>query len=298
MKISLVKQEDIDKTKWNSCVHYALNGNIFGYKWYLDHIAKDWDALVEGDYESVFPLIWRPGWLNQYKELVQPALISAIGIYSVHVLSPKRVQAFLDLIPEAYRVINITVDEMSLPAKDNNFKQQSITNHQLLLREPYEVLEERFDPTLKVQIQQAESASLLPALNLKPEVVADFFKKHHPIKKNKDEIFHALQRIMYNVLHRGWGFSSGVKDAEGNLLAANFFIFSHGKVMSLIPTASKEGEQLGALPFLFDLLIKAQAGKPLILDFNKESADLAVAFGAKDLNYYQIQRDLRKWGVF
>ncbi len=64
MNIRFVPQEDIDKTKWNSCVHYAINGNIFGYMWYLNNVAKKWDALVEEDYESVFPLIWRYKYLN------------------------------------------------------------------------------------------------------------------------------------------------------------------------------------------------------------------------------------------
>ena len=56
MEIRFVKKEDIDKIKWNSCVHYAINGNIFGYMWFLDSVSKEWDALVEGDYESVLPL--------------------------------------------------------------------------------------------------------------------------------------------------------------------------------------------------------------------------------------------------
>ena len=50
MDIRLVPQEEIDKTKWNSCVHYAANGKIFGYKWYLDNVAIDWVGLVVLDY--------------------------------------------------------------------------------------------------------------------------------------------------------------------------------------------------------------------------------------------------------
>jgi hypothetical protein len=48
MAVRWVKREDIDKVKWNSCVHYAYNGNIFGYVWYLDFIGKSWndDILV------------------------------------------------------------------------------------------------------------------------------------------------------------------------------------------------------------------------------------------------------------
>lgn len=58
MEIKFVFREEIDKVKWNSCVYYVINGNIFGYMWYLDYIVKDWDVLVEGDYELVFFLVW------------------------------------------------------------------------------------------------------------------------------------------------------------------------------------------------------------------------------------------------
>ena len=79
MNIQYLKSADIDKVKWNSCVHYANNGNIFGYMWFLDFVAKDWDALVEGDYESVFPLVWREGLFGR-KELYQPSLMREMGI--------------------------------------------------------------------------------------------------------------------------------------------------------------------------------------------------------------------------
>ena len=93
MEIRFIEGKDIDKVKWNSCIHYATNGNIFAYKWFLDYVAKDWHALVEGDYESVFPLVWKKGLLGK-DELYQPSLMRELGIYSINVLSRARVQRF------------------------------------------------------------------------------------------------------------------------------------------------------------------------------------------------------------
>ncbi len=56
MDVRFVPREEIDKVKWNSCVHYANNGNIFGYVWYLDQVAREWDALIEGDYYTYIGL--------------------------------------------------------------------------------------------------------------------------------------------------------------------------------------------------------------------------------------------------
>lgn len=298
MEIKLVKNEEIDKVKWNSCVHYANNGNVFGYKWFLDHVAKDWDGLVEGDYESVFPLVWRKGLLGS-KELHQPPLMRELGLYSIHALSAKRVEHFLNAIPNEYKRIEIVVNEQINLPKNHDFKVEELYNHQMLLTESYEILHQHYTDAIKEKLTIAAENKLVPNSNLKPEVIADFYRKHAKDRQYLERNFHALQRIMYNVLHRGWGFASGMQDENGELLAVNFFIYSHNKVLSLIPVESPRGAAFGALAYLFDLLLRTHAGRPMILDFNTTKTDeLALGLGARENLYYKIGRDRRKWVIF
>ena len=96
---------------------------------------------------------------------------------------------------------------------------------------------------------------------------------------------------MYNVLHRGWGFASAARSTSGELLAVNFFIFSHNTIMSLLPLESPRGREVGALLYLFQMLIRLQANKPVILDFNTMEPDaLAEAFGAQTNPYLRVRR--------
>lgn len=290
MDIRLIKQEDIDKVKWNSCVHYANNGNIFGYKWYLDHVAKDWDGLVEGDYESVFPLVWRKG-LWGGKVLYQPDLMRELGIYTINAPSSKRIKAFLAAIPSEYKQIDIVLNEQNhypdVPAFDTAIH----TNHQLLLARPFEELEEAFAPVVHEAVEKATQAGIVLDSNVKPETIADFYKQHSQDKKGKERNFHTIQRIMYNVLHRGWGFASAARSKSGELLAVNFFIYSHNTMMSLVPLESPAGREVGALTYLFQMLIRTQANRPLILDFNTMEPDaLAEAFGAQSNPYLRVKR--------
>ena len=297
MDIKFVAGKDIDKVKWNSCVHYAGNGNIFGYMWFLDFVGKQWDALVEGDYESVFPLVWREGFLGG-KELYQPDLMREMGIYSINVLSQKRVSSFLNAIPDEYRLVRINLNERNQPPETVDFKVDYWTNHQLLLNKPYEILEENFSEALHDQLEAAEAAGLVTTTSIKPETIADFYRRHTR-DRNRERNFHALQRIMYNVLHRGWGYAVGAYTTEGTLVAVNFYIYSHGKVMSLVPLQSAEGAKLNALPFLFSMLIRSHGNRPLVLDFNtREDDPIARSFGALPNKYYQIEKDKRILGVF
>lgn len=295
MEIKFVKHEDIDQLRWNSCVHYAGNGHVYGYKWYLDNVVGEWDGLVEGEYESVWPLIWRP-LPGGAKELFLPELVGSAGIYSVHVLSRARVEAFWKNLPEEYRLRQLRFAPGTRPP-EVDLPVQSLENHRLYLQGSYEEIESRYSDQLREKLLKAEDLSLRPlSKTAKPEDLADFFKKYSPRKRSRNQTFHALQRIMYNALHRGIGFVSGVEDADGQRLAMNFFIFSHGKIMSLMPVVNAAGRRKHALAYLFDLMIRTNAGRPLMMDFNfLEKGDLAKDFGAQHILQYQLERRPSLW---
>ncbi|MCH2081866.1 MAG: hypothetical protein MK226_05710 [Saprospiraceae bacterium] len=278
MNIRLIEGQDIDKVKWNSCVHYAINGNIFGYKWFLDHVAKDWDALVEGDYESVFPLVWKEGRFGN-RSLYQPSIIRELGIYSINTLSQTRVTEFINHIPEEYKSVNIALNERNFVSEETGYELEKKQNHQLYLGQPYEILSEAYDADLKAKLQEHETMLLIPASNIKPERIADFYKKHTNLPAKELEYnYHAIMRVMYNALHRGWGFATGVTDREQNLLAVNFFLYSHNKVMSFLPVESPEGKAKNALYLLMDMIIQSHANKQMILDFNTQEDNILAAY--------------------
>ena len=298
MKIQFLKREDIDKTKWNSCVHFAHNGNIFGYMWYLDNVAKEWDALVEGDYESVFPLIGRTKYLG-VKELYQPLLMRECGLYSSHQVTPQRSNAFLEAIPAEYKVLDIHLNEQQ-QLETANYPKWKLTqqkNHQLYLLKSYDDIALKYTPATVQKLEQGWMDNLIPSNAIKPEQIVDFWKKYTKNRQELDRSYHAYLRIMYNLLHRGWGNGAAILDSKQNILGVNFFVYSHSKVMRLLSAYSPEGIKKGADLLQYDLLIRNHAGKPFILDFNT-SEDFPLAYGAEATFYQKIQRDNRKWKIF
>lgn len=288
MEIKYLPSDELDKTKWNSCVHYANNGQIYGYMWYLDQVAKTWDALVEGDYESVMPLPWQTNWRGR-KQLLQPALIDSLSIYSIHVLSPARIRAFLEAVPEELKHWELMLD--FAPGELSGYQTNPVANHLLPLQASYEALADSFSRELLLNLEQAERAELRIQSGIKPEEVADFYERYATWDSARSTNKHGLLRIMYNALHRGWGFSSGSYSPDQELLAANFYIYSHGRVLSLCPVESPKGRELGALAAQINLLLRSHAERPLWLDFNTGQAwELALAFGAQPLNRYQVRR--------
>lgn len=285
MEIQLIPHQEIDKVKWNSCVHYATNGNVFGYKWYLDTVAKEWDALVEGDYESVLPLF-----VTERADLLeQPQLLREAGIYSIHLLSQKRAQAFIAAIPAQYTNIQLQLNEgIQLPT-DIGYEISTIKNHQLLLIDPYDKMVQKYAPALRTQLKSASIKSLLPSSNVKPEKIAQLFKETSASTRANEVAFHAYQRIMYNALHRGWGATFGVTDTDRNLLSAGFFIYSQGRMLQLVTATNTKGKSLGAYDYLMDNILQSHSGRPLVLDFNT-SDHLPKRFGARENHFLRLER--------
>ena len=79
MPVHYITYQQIDKSKWDNCIDTAANGLVYGYSFYLDAMAKHWDALVLDDYEAVMPLTWRKKFGIRY--LYQPAFTQQLGIF-------------------------------------------------------------------------------------------------------------------------------------------------------------------------------------------------------------------------
>jgi len=298
MAVRWMKREDIDKVKWNSCIHYAYNGNIFGYIWYLDFIGKSWSALIEDDYQAVMPLIYRNG-LNK-QEIYQPDFIRELGVFSYAALNASRVNLFFDAIPKAYRLIEMQVSEECKPMESQGFKLKEKTNHVLSLLQSYESLADRYSPAFKNALDRSLSLGFRSSESITPEQFASFYETHGGGKKNERERRkHALLRIIYNAMHRGWGFLSGITDENGDLCAADFYITSHSRMMSLAPVITKKGETSGAAALQFDFLIRTNAGKPLLFDFNEDHLFInPTHVHAMAYPFFEIKRDVRIAGIW
>lgn len=262
MDIRFIPQEEIDKQLYNSCVHFATNGSIYGYDWYLNNTARDWDVLVEGDqYFSVLPLPKVKNWLGQTL-LEQPRLVPELALYSVRPLSPKRVQAFWDAVPDNFKKGKLVLEPWSIP-EQSRFQFSEATGSVLDLSPAYEKVIDDFPAAYFSELAKADLADLMPTGHLKPERLADLYQTYHPAKADKDWHFHTLQRLMYQALHRGWGAPFGLQTRDGELLAAYFLMYSHGRIFPLLKVVTPTGQQVGAATRLWDDILRGHCGRPL-----------------------------------
>ncbi len=303
MEIKLLHRDEIEAARWNGCVHYAGNSKIYGYTWYLDAVAgTDWYGLVEGNYESVFPLIWNSK-LFKIKQLYQPLLCQQLGLFSVNVINNVRLTQFLKAIPEEYKYWDIHLNDGCSKVKLLDYEVVEKDNYHLYLNKPYDKLRESYSTNIKRNIKKAEKANIGLTAGLKPEDFVAEVKKEQLLKgvHHPDALYHAAHRVIYNCMHRGIGTILAAFDSENRLCAGMFIMHEGAAIVNLLNFSNEFGKDCGAMPYLLDSLIRREADKHKYIDFEGSSiegiARFYKSFGAERVPYYHLKNNMLPWFV-
>src|ERR1043166_572384 len=106
--IHYLEHSAIDKPKWDRCIESSANGMIYASSWYLDLVSPGWNALVEHDYQSVFPLTRRKKFGFHY--LCQPPFTQQLGLFGRESSgNEEHILQFCGSIPTKYKLIEINL---------------------------------------------------------------------------------------------------------------------------------------------------------------------------------------------
>jgi len=244
----VVPFEEIDKNKWNGTIHYSINGNVFGYYWFLKAVIGEWDAIVEEDYQSVMPIFTKPLHAHQY------SLLKELGPYSVNPLTDQRVNDMLDLLQNNNQTSQYPMNSQVSKRQLNTVKLSARNKAVLAGGSQYEKLSKTYSDELTKNLNIKGYDAVKISSGIKPELLVSLLNEN-------DKYKNAMMRLMYNAMHRGIGFSSAIEDkASGKVLAASFFMNSNSTLTEIM-SFSKGGKKYRQL--IFDLMLRNNSGSPL-----------------------------------
>jgi hypothetical protein len=116
--IRFITNSMIDRMLWDDCISHAINGNLSAWSWYLDIVSPGWCALIEDNYESVFPLTVssRAG----FKYIMQPYFTQQLGLFYRSSSSDAKLAEFISSIPPEYKFIDINLNSSNrIPTSGN-----------------------------------------------------------------------------------------------------------------------------------------------------------------------------------
>ncbi|HKK09300.1 MAG TPA: hypothetical protein VJ939_00615 [Bacteroidales bacterium] len=293
--IKYLKHEEIDTEKWDLCVRKSFNSLIYGYSWYLDVVAGEWDGLVEDDYERVMPVTHRKKAGIAY--LFQPFFTQQLGIYSKGKLNSEKVGEFLAELPASYKLVEINLNTFNQAPENLKKHFRPMRNYELDLISSHDEIRQSYAKNLRRNIRKAEKAKVQMMQNIRPEEVIRIFRENRGkyIKQLNDEAYRMLKQLVYVLIYRGRAKVWGAFDESNTLLAGAIFIRSKNRWIFLFSGATELAKETGAMPFLIDRFIMNHASSNNTLDFEGSNDDNLArfyqSFGAKKGIYYQFRKN-------
>jgi hypothetical protein len=282
---------EIDKKKWDECVTESFNGMIFATSWYLDIVAENWEALIENDYERIFPLIRGKKWKINY--LYQPDFTQQLGVISKSILTENVVSMFLEAIPGNIKFAEINLNTFN-KVRSGNYKLYHLQSFEIDLINSYENLNRNYSANLKRNLKKAQQSGLSVSKNIKPDEVINLFRLSCG-KKNKtlrEDRYQKLKRLSYTGIYKGLMLTYGVYSNRNELIAGAILARSKNKLIFLFPGLTKEGKKSHAIAFLIDSLIHEHSLNHITLEMegsnNFYPTDFYQSFGTLGCTYPHI----------
>ena len=291
--IRFVTHNKVDTEKWDVCIRQSVNCMPYAFSWYLDIVAKEWDALVLNDYEAVFPLPKKVKFTIIYSST--PFWVQQLGLFSKTITGLNRLNDFVNAIPKEYKFIELNMNFNSVLDDFEGSTLRSNTNFVLNLDKTYEEQYKLYSKNLKRNLKKANSSTLQLFKNDSPTALIKLFRddKGKTISHFSESDYQNLETLMHVSIHKNCG-QVWMAYNEGNRAVAGLFLlFSPSRVILLFTGNSIEGKQKSAMPFLIDTFIQEAANSGLIFDFEGSNdfnlARFYKSFGAVNNPYQNLK---------
>ena len=264
-----LKNEEIDRSRWDTCVRQATNHSPFALSEYLDTLCPNWEALILGAYEMVMPLPIRKKYGIRY--LYQPFLVPYLGVFGTSVNKPIT-DRFIDSIPNSIRWIDVTINPGCTFYKDTpNIHPR--TNFFLRLNKPYSNLRAHYRENHLRNLQRAQKAGFQTDRSVNPGEIFALAESYLGPRglfphQYKDDFL----ALMDQWIAQGLACAYGMR-MNGHLLAAALFLTFNKRAYYLLVGNHPDGKTLGASHALIDAFIQDHAGGDWTLDF--EGSDVS-----------------------
>jgi len=284
-KIKHIKHVDIDLKKWDRTVLSSQLPLVFAQSFYLNATCPKWDALVIGDYESIFPLTTKTK--LGFKYLPQPSFTSQLGVYGI--INNEIELEFYNYITKQFNLIEIELNASNkIKEKGINLKKTYVIDYKK---------EYNYNQNTKRNIKKAidngfiiEEVDTKEILSLSKKYIDPFLEKEIGLSKDVVKIFNDL-------------LSSSIKtenlitfktvDNKKNIKAFAHFVHNGKHALYLKGTNFDKKDNSGSMHFLIEAAIKYFKNKTTIFDFgggsNKGLASFYQGLGGSELNYSYLK---------
>ena len=296
--IVFYNNNEIDREQWDNCIRNSPGVKPYAYSWYLDIMAPGWQALVDDEYDSVFPV---PGFKKYgIRYIATPIFLQQLGVFSPDKPADLSLHEFLDFLPDFYRLIDICVGKAN---RVKGFRITEKVNYELDLNKPYESLWNNFSPHCRRNIETASKKKPELVNDITPDELIDLFiaNKGKEIKKIKLRDYNRLRNLMNFCLKNRKGRIIGVRASRKRILYGIFVVETKGNKTMLLVANTPHSREKRIGYYVVNELIKEGAQTRTVLDFAGSSmpsvASFMESFGPDRIPFYRLYSNRLFWPV-
>lgn len=289
-----LQRKQINEDRWNQLIESSEYTQVFFTTWYLDACYSDWSALVLDDYKAIFPIAENSKLGIKY--IFQPIFNRYSGIIT-RSLQPQQIAGdFLNQLSQTSRYFDFCLHEQ-ITRVPETYKTEEKKYQLLDLRTPFAELEKSYSENLRRNLKKATKAGLRLNRSYSGHEVVKQFKIHQRAVSElfTDEQYETLRHLMESAEKNTKTYCYATIDSNEEIQAGAFFIEHQQRLLYLKGFTTPEGKKTGAMHFLFDQLIRENAGQNKTLDFGgsniKSIANFFHQFGSIDCIYLRLQQN-------
>lgn len=296
--IVYLKNSEIDREQWDNCIRNSATARPYAYSWYLDIMAPGWEALIDDDYDSVFPV---PSSIRfGIKYTTTPTFIQQLGAFSPDKPASETILEFLDYMPDIFKLTDLCVGQK---VEHQRYKTYEKLNYEINLSSQYEKISERYSTECRKYVSRAAKKGFELTGKVSPEELADLcmVNKRLNLRRVKLSDYKRVVDLMYYCISNGKGSITGVRGSRKKLVYGIFHIKMPGSISVIL-----EANTIGSIEkhiryFIINEIIKDNAPTAALFDFAGTSDNLTVPigklFGGIEVPYYRIHRNRIFWPV-
>ena len=294
--IVYLKNPEIDREQWDNCITASQSIKPYAFSWYLDIMAPGWEALIDDDYDSVFPL---PGFSKfGIYYITTPIFLQQLGAFSPDKPVENVIYEFIEYMPEFYKFVDLCVGQK---INYKGYKTIERSNYELDLSARYEKLWDGFTSDCRRNIQLGAKKKFELDSNVSPDELINLFVWNKGIKLRGIKIrdYDRLKSLMNYCINNNKGKIIGIRTARKRLIFGVFLVQIPGSITILFTSSTPESRDKRTGYFVINEIIKENALTETILDFAGSSipsiASFMESFGSVNNPYYRIYRNQLPW---
>lgn len=296
--IEYLKNDEIDREKWDNCIRNTRGAKPYGYSWFLDIMSPGWEALTDDDYDAVFPLPLRTKYGIKY--LTTPAFVQQLGAFTPDNNPVQAIDEFLGFLPQFYRLIDMGVGQR---ISYDHFSASLRANYELDLSRSYDKIYDGFNQHCRRNVDKALKKKLQLVDDITPDELVTLFRNNRgeDIKKIQPLDYQRLKDLITYCINNKRGRIIGVRKSAKKILYGLFVLEVKGIKTMLLVVNTPESREKRIGYYVINELIRESASTKTILDFAGSSipsiASFMESFGSVNRPYYRIYSNRLPWPI-